>query len=97
MADSKLDREFLRTVLSLAAKPEVDRLVLSALLEIDLRRAAEECALRSVDVLYSQAGRVPLTSLHYPAALASWFPRALSDNLLLIGRKPTAGGGTDRP
>src|SRR6266478_9330644 len=28
MADSKLDREFLRTVLSLAAKPEVDRLLL---------------------------------------------------------------------
>src|SRR3979490_934876 len=28
MADSKLDREFLRTVLSLAAKAEVDRLVL---------------------------------------------------------------------
>src|SRR5918911_4740628 len=28
MADSKLDRDFLRTVLSLAAKPEVDRLLL---------------------------------------------------------------------
>src|SRR5712672_4590327 len=28
MADSKLDREFLRTVLSLAAKAEVDRLLL---------------------------------------------------------------------
>src|SRR5260370_2851 len=30
MADSKLDREFLRTVLSLAAKAEVDRLLLVA-------------------------------------------------------------------
>ena len=60
----------------------------TALLEIDLRRAAVECGLQSVDVLYSQVGRVPLTPWHYPAALASWFPRALSDNLLLIGRKP---------
>jgi hypothetical protein len=42
-----------------------------------------------VDVLYSHAGRVPLTPWHYPAALAGRFPRALSDNLLLIGRKPT--------
>jgi SAM-dependent methyltransferase len=61
----------------------------TALLEIDLRRAAGECGLRSVDVLYSHAGRVPLTPWHYPAALAGRFPRALSDNLLLIGRKPT--------
>jgi 2-polyprenyl-3-methyl-5-hydroxy-6-metoxy-1,4-benzoquinol methylase len=67
----------------------------TALLEIDLRRAASECGLRSVDVLYSRAGRVPLTPWHYPAALASWFPRALSDNLLMIGRKPTAGAGAD--
>lgn len=62
----------------------------TALLEIDLRRAADECGLRSVDVLYSQAGRVPFTPWHYPAALATWLPRALSDNLLIIGRKPTA-------
>jgi 2-polyprenyl-3-methyl-5-hydroxy-6-metoxy-1,4-benzoquinol methylase len=59
----------------------------TALLEIDLRRAAVESGLQSVDVLYSHAGRVPLTPWHYPAALASWFPRALSDNLLIIGRK----------
>ena len=62
----------------------------TALLEIDLRRAAGECGLRSVEVLYSHAGRVPLTPWHYPAALASRFPRALSDNLLIIGRTPTA-------
>lgn len=62
----------------------------TALLEIDLRRAAGECGLRSVDVLYSHAGRVPFTPWHYPAALGTWLPRALSDNLLIIGRKPTA-------
>jgi 2-polyprenyl-3-methyl-5-hydroxy-6-metoxy-1,4-benzoquinol methylase len=62
----------------------------TALLEIDLRRAAAECALQSVDVIYSHAGRMPLTPWHYAAALARRFPRALSDNLLIIGRKPTA-------
>jgi SAM-dependent methyltransferase len=60
----------------------------TALLEIDLRRAAGECGLESVEVLYSQAGRVPFTPWHYPWALAGRFPRALSDNLLIIGRKP---------
>ena len=60
----------------------------TALLEVDLRRAASECGLDLVDVVYSHTGRVPLTPWHYPAALARSFPRALSDNLLLIGRKP---------
>ena len=48
----------------------------TALLEIDLRRAAGECGLQSVDVLYSHAGRVPFTPWHYPAALAARLPRA---------------------
>jgi hypothetical protein len=30
---------------------------------------------------------VPLTGSHYPAALARRFPRALSDNVALIGQK----------
>ena len=60
----------------------------TALLEIDLRRVVGECGLESVDVLYSQNGRVPLTPWHYPLAVAGWFPRALSDNLLIIGKKP---------
>ena len=60
----------------------------TALLEVDLRRAARECGLQSVDVLYSHAGRVPFTPWHYPAALAARLPRRLSDNLLIIGRKP---------
>jgi SAM-dependent methyltransferase len=62
----------------------------TALLEIDLRRAAAECGLESVDVVYSHAGRLPFAPWHYPAALAGRFPRALSDNLLIIGRAPTA-------
>jgi 2-polyprenyl-3-methyl-5-hydroxy-6-metoxy-1,4-benzoquinol methylase len=60
----------------------------TALLEIDLWRATSECGLESVDVLHGLNGRVPLTPWHYPLALARRFPRALSDNLLVIGRKP---------
>ena len=60
----------------------------TALLEIDLRRAAGECGLELVEVLYSHAGRVPFTPWHYPLGLARQFPRALSDNLLIIGRRP---------
>lgn len=60
---------------------------LTALLEVDLRRIAGECGLVDVDVVFSCAGRVVLTSFHYPKFLARIFPRALSDNVLLIGRK----------
>jgi 2-polyprenyl-3-methyl-5-hydroxy-6-metoxy-1,4-benzoquinol methylase len=60
----------------------------TALLEIDLRRLADESGLESVAVLYSHAGRVPFTAWHYPPPLARRFPRALSDNVLIIGRKP---------
>jgi SAM-dependent methyltransferase len=63
---------------------------LTALLEIDLRRIAAECGLVEVDVAYSHLGRVPLSPWHYPERLAHRFPRALSDNLLLIGKKPHA-------
>lgn len=61
---------------------------LTALLEVDLRRIASECGLRDVSFIYSHAGRVALTPWHYPMFLARIFPRALSDNLLVIGRKP---------
>ncbi|MBC7911423.1 MAG: methyltransferase domain-containing protein [Pyrinomonadaceae bacterium] len=60
---------------------------LTALLEIDLKRIAEECGLHKVSVLYSHQGRIILTPYHYPASLSRLFPRALSDNVLLIGRK----------
>jgi 2-polyprenyl-3-methyl-5-hydroxy-6-metoxy-1,4-benzoquinol methylase len=60
---------------------------LTALLEIDLRRIAGECGLRNVQIKYSLQGRLVLTPWHYPGAMARLFPRALSDNLLLIGMK----------
>lgn len=60
---------------------------LTALLEVDLRRIASECGLTDVSIIYSHEGRLMLTPWHYPQALARVFPRALSDNLLLIGRR----------
>lgn len=62
----------------------------TALLEVDLRRIAAECRLTDVEIAYSHEGRIALTSCRYPRSLSRLFPRALSDNLLLIGR--TAGG-----
>ncbi len=61
---------------------------LTALLEIDLRRIALECGLTEVEFEYSLESRIPLTGVVYPAWLARLFPRALSDNILLVGRKP---------
>ena len=61
---------------------------LSALLEIDLRRIAAECRLEEVAVAYTRQGRLPGTPYHYPRFLSRWLPRALSDNVVLVGRKP---------
>jgi len=62
----------------------------TALLEIDLRRIASECRLEEIEIVFSQEGRVPFTPWHFPKFLARVFPRQLSDNILLVGRK--AGG-----
>jgi SAM-dependent methyltransferase len=61
---------------------------LTALLEIDLRRIAGECGWADVAARYSLEGRIPGTARHWPWSLSRAFPRALSDNILLIGRKP---------
>lgn len=59
----------------------------TALLEIDLRRIAAECGLLDVEVRFTCRGRAPLSAAHYPVSLARRFPRALSDNVVLIGRR----------
>ena len=60
---------------------------LTALVEMDLRRIASESGLSDVAIIYSHEGRLALTPWHYPMFLARMFPRLLSDNLLLIGKK----------
>lgn len=57
----------------------------TALLESDLRRIAAECRLEDVAVRYTCRGRVPLTALHFPRALARLAPRAFSDNIVVVG------------
>lgn len=60
---------------------------LTALLEVDLRRIADECGVIDVDFNYSLRGRLVLTNWHYPEFVGRLFPRKLSDNLLMSGRK----------
>jgi 2-polyprenyl-3-methyl-5-hydroxy-6-metoxy-1,4-benzoquinol methylase len=60
----------------------------TALLEVDLRRIARECGLHDISVSYTCEGRVVFTAAHYPRRLSRMFPAALSDNVLIAGRKP---------
>jgi SAM-dependent methyltransferase len=60
---------------------------ITALLEIDLLRIAAECGLCEVKLAYSARGRIISTPWNYPSWASRMFPRALSDNLLLIGKK----------
>jgi 2-polyprenyl-3-methyl-5-hydroxy-6-metoxy-1,4-benzoquinol methylase len=59
----------------------------TALLEIDLRRIAAENGLQQVEIVYTRWGRLPLSGLHYPAAIAALAPRRLSDNVVMIGAR----------
>ena len=59
----------------------------TALLPVDLERIARECGLREIALAYTHWGRVPLTPWHYPASIASLWPRGFSDNIVMIGRR----------
>jgi 2-polyprenyl-3-methyl-5-hydroxy-6-metoxy-1,4-benzoquinol methylase len=61
---------------------------ITALLETDLLRIADESKLTDVAIEHSQSGRIVFTALHYPRFVSAMFPRLCSDNLLLIGRTP---------
>jgi 2-polyprenyl-3-methyl-5-hydroxy-6-metoxy-1,4-benzoquinol methylase len=60
---------------------------ITALLESDLLRIAQECRLTEARILYSGHGRMPFTHQHYPPFLSDLFPRTCSDNVALIARK----------
>ena len=60
---------------------------LTALLEVDLRRAAAQAGLTKIAIEYSQSGRIPFTARHYPKILSQCFPRRFSENVLVIGQK----------
>jgi SAM-dependent methyltransferase len=63
---------------------------ITALLEVDLRRIAAECRLVDCEIAFTRSGRIPGTSRHFPRWLSRMMPKAFSDNVLLIGRKPNA-------
>jgi 2-polyprenyl-3-methyl-5-hydroxy-6-metoxy-1,4-benzoquinol methylase len=63
---------------------------ITALLETDLMRIANECSLLTLEIHYTKQGRIPGTARHFPGWLSHIRPRAFSDNLLLLGRKPCA-------
>lgn len=58
---------------------------LTALLEIDLLRIANECGLTDAEIRYSNRGRVPFAPFNWPRWIGG---RAFSDNVLLLARKP---------
>lgn len=60
----------------------------TALLVSDLERTAQACGLDVVEVRYTGVGRLPLTPWHYPPAVAAIAPRWLSDNVMLVARRP---------
>jgi 2-polyprenyl-3-methyl-5-hydroxy-6-metoxy-1,4-benzoquinol methylase len=60
---------------------------ITALLEIDLIRIANECGFAEVKMHYTCEGRIPGTAWHFPNVASRWAPRALSDNLGMVGKK----------
>jgi SAM-dependent methyltransferase len=61
---------------------------LTALLEIDLVRIANESRLIQIETHWSNHGRVPLTARHWPCFCGG---RLFSDNIMITGRKPFSG------
>jgi 2-polyprenyl-3-methyl-5-hydroxy-6-metoxy-1,4-benzoquinol methylase len=62
----------------------------TALLENDLCRMAEASGLSVIEIGYSAHGRIPMTGVHYPAAMSRRWPGRLSDNVMIVARKPRA-------
>ncbi|WGV29000.1 class I SAM-dependent methyltransferase [Halotia branconii] len=60
---------------------------ITALLEIDFYRIYTECNLTDLQIQYSNYGRIPFTSWHWPENLG-FRGQAFSDNILCVGQKP---------
>jgi 2-polyprenyl-3-methyl-5-hydroxy-6-metoxy-1,4-benzoquinol methylase len=58
----------------------------TALLDTDLRRIAAENELQDIAIAFTGSGRIPLTGAAFPTSISRAFPRALSDNVLLLAR-----------
>ena len=60
---------------------------ITALLEVDLLRISRECGLVETQIDYSQEGRIPFTSLHFPKWISHLLDRQFSDQVILSGIK----------
>lgn len=60
---------------------------ITALLEIDLIRIFQECGLTQIHTDFTNCGRMPFTSWHWPQNLG-FRGRTFSDNILCMGLKP---------
>ncbi len=60
---------------------------ITALLEVDLVRIFTECGLSNIEIDYTNSGRIPFTSWHWPKYLGLG-GRTFSENLLCVGQKP---------
>lgn len=59
----------------------------TALLPVDLQRMAIDSGLRDAAIEYTQWGRLPMSAWHYPGPVAAFWPRGLSDNVVMIARR----------
>jgi SAM-dependent methyltransferase len=63
---------------------------MTALLEVDLRRIGSECGWANTDASYTNCGRIPGSAKRWPRWLSRRFPRAFSDNVVIMGCRPPA-------
>jgi SAM-dependent methyltransferase len=66
----------------------------TALLKVDLERIARECGLVDLHISFTNSGRIPGTSCHWPPPFGG---QMFSDNIALAARKPariSSRGGT---
>ncbi len=61
---------------------------ITALLEVDLRRIGREIGFQDIAISFSSDGRLPGFSKHWPNVISQLFPRALSDNIAFVGKRP---------
>ena len=47
----------------------------------------KETGLEPIAIAYSMDGRLPIAAGHYPAGVSRLFPRALSDNVMVVARR----------
>ncbi len=60
---------------------------ITALLEVDLLRIANECGLSDIGTRFSRSGRIPLTARSWPRFFSNFMPRQFSESIAVFGKK----------